>query len=72
MRDLRAVTQGEFDAFVSAYSPPLAVVGQANGLVAYTDVSAGAVWPDSLVASYLAPMPPKRPRATGWRIPVEV
>lgn len=70
MRDLRVVTQAEFNAFIGAYSPPLTVVAQPNGLIAYTDPSGGAAWPDSLVASYLAPMPPKRPRATGWRIPV--
>lgn len=71
MRDLRAVTQTEFNAFVAGYSPALSSIVQPGGLVAYTDTSNGDEWPDSLVASYLAPQPPKRPRATGWRIPVE-
>jgi hypothetical protein len=72
MRDLRLVTQAEFNDFVSSYAPSLQVEAMPNGLVAYTDVSDGTAWPDSLVASYVAPLPPKRPRATGWRIPVEV
>lgn len=70
MRDLRLVSQGEFDAFVAAYTPPLTAQMQPNGIVAYTDTTGGDAWPDSLVASYLAPNPPKRPRAAGWRIPV--
>jgi hypothetical protein len=70
MRDLRLVTQAEFDAFTSAYTPPLTVEAQQSGLIVYTDTSDGSAWPDSLVASYLAPQPPKRPRASGWRIPV--
>jgi hypothetical protein len=72
MRDLRLVTAQEFSAFVASYSPALVPVTMMGGVVAYTDTSNGAEWPDSLVASSLAPQPPKRPRATGWRIPAEV
>lgn len=71
MRDLRAVTKPEFDAFIAAYAPPLTSRSFASGLIAYEDTSDGVVWPDSLVASYVAPAPPKRPRASGWRIPVQ-
>jgi hypothetical protein len=70
VRNLRAVSQSEFSAFVTSYSPALTSQAMQDGLVAYTDTSKGDAWPDSLVASYLAPQPPKRPRATGWRIPV--
>lgn len=71
MRDLRAVTQAEFNAFVAGYTPALTSIVQPGGLVTYTDTSNGEEWPESLVASCLAPQPPKRPRASGWRIPVE-
>lgn len=71
VRDLRIVPQPEFDAFVAAYQPPLTSRAFASGLVAYEDTSNGATWPESLVASYVAPAPPKRPRASGWRIPVQ-
>lgn len=71
MRDLRAVSKPEFDAFVAAYTPPLTSRSFSSGLIAYEDTSDGATWPDSLVASYVAPAPPKRSRASGWRIPAQ-
>lgn len=71
MRDLRVTIKAEFDAFVAAYTPPLTSRTFSSGLIAYEDTSSGDTWPDSLVASYVAPAPPKRPRASGWRIPVE-
>jgi len=70
MRDLRLVTQPEFNSYIAAH-PGLTIVTKDNGLVAYADQSNGAAWPDSLVASYTSAVPPKRPRPSGWRIPVE-
>lgn len=70
MRDLRLVSQADFNAFIAAYSPPMSNRMLDNGTIVYEDTSDGSAWPDSLVASYLVPMPPKRTRAGGWRIPV--
>lgn len=69
MRQLRACSADEFKAFVAGYAVPLTFESKDNGLVVYSDTSDGSVWPDSLVASYLMPQPPKRPRASGYRIP---
>jgi hypothetical protein len=69
MRSLKAVSADEFTAFVGAYQPALTSRPLPNGTVVYEDTSDGSVWPDSLVASYLMPQPPRRPRASGYRIP---
>lgn len=71
MRDLRTCSADEFNAFIASYKPALSSRALPNGTVVYEDFSDGAIWPDSLVASFIAPVPPKRPRASGWRIPVD-
>jgi len=71
VRDLRPVSQDEFQAFLSSYPNPLSSRSTQNGRVFYEDKSSGDEWPDSLVASYNTPQPPKKPRASGWRIPAE-
>lgn len=69
MRDMVAVSEPEFQAFLAAY--PNSLVEQRIGQVhCYTDVSDGAEWPDNLVASFL-PATATRRRSMGWRVAME-
>lgn len=69
MRDMAAVSEPEFNAFLVSYPNPLTEqrIGQVH---CYTDTSNGDLWPDSLVASFL-PATATRRRAGGWRIAVD-
>jgi len=66
MREMRAVSADEFNAFVTANADKLSssLIG---GTQCYLDNTAGEEWPDNLVASFLVANGARR-RATGWRI----